>query len=229
MAWVWSNFDQIWPLALSHVVLSVIPLVVGFILSVPLGWLASRYQITRSILLLVSGILYTIPSLALFAVLPAVLGTGILDPTNVVVALSIYAVAIMVRSAADAFASVPVEVQDSATAMGFSPLQRFLAVDLPLAGPVLLAGVRVVSVSTVSLVTVGSLIGVSTLGNLFLDGFQRSFFEETITGIMAVLAVAISFDAVLVLIGRFTMPWNRRPKPPNARRHATVHAQAVPR
>ena len=229
MAWVWSNFDQIWPLALSHVVLSVIPLVVGFILSVPLGWLASRYQITRSILLLVSGILYTIPSLALFAVLPAVLGTGILDPTNVVVALSIYAVAIMVRSAADAFASVPVEVQDSATAMGFSPLQRFLAVDLPLAGPVLLAGVRVVSVSTVSLVTVGSLIGVSTLGNLFLDGFQRSFFEETITGIMAVLAVAISFDAVLVLIGRFAMPWNRRPKPPNARRHAAVHAQAVPR
>ena len=101
--------------------------------------------------------------------------------------------------------------------------------DLPLAGPVLLAGVRVVSVSTVSLVTVGSLIGVSTLGNLFLDGFQRSFFEETITGIMAVLAVAISFDAVLVLIGRFAMPWNRRPKPPNARRHAAVHAQAVPR
>lgn len=229
MAWVWSNFDQIWALTLSHVVLSIIPLVVGFILSVPLGWLASRYQITRSILLLVSGILYTIPSLALFAVLPAVLGTGILDPTNVVVALSIYAVAIMVRSAADAFASVPIEVQDSATAMGFSPLQRFLAVDLPLAGPVLLAGVRVVSVSTVSLVTVGSLIGVSTLGNLFLDGFQRSFFEETITGIMAVLAVAISFDAVLVLIGRFAMPWNGRPKPSHARRRAAGHAQAVPR
>jgi osmoprotectant transport system permease protein len=229
MAWVWSNFDQIWALTLSHVVLSVIPLVVGFILSVPLGWLASRYQITRSILLLASGILYTIPSLALFAVLPAVLGTGILDPTNVVVALSIYAVAIMVRSAADAFASVPVEVQDSATAMGFSPLQRFLAVDLPLAGPVLLAGVRVVSVSTVSLVTVGSLIGVSTLGNLFLDGFQRSFFEETITGIMAVLAVAISFDAVLVLIGRFAMPWNRRPQPSHARRYAAGHAQTVPR
>lgn len=229
MAWVWSNFDQIWALTLSHVVLSVIPLVVGFILSVPLGWLASRFRITRSILLLISGILYTIPSLALFAVLPAILGTGILDPTNVVVALSIYAVAIMVRSAADAFASVPVEVQDSATAMGFSPLQRFLAVDLPLAGPVLLAGVRVVSVSTVSLVTVGSLIGVSTLGNLFLDGFQRSFFEEISTGILAVLAVAISFDAALVLVGRFAMPWNRRPQPPLARRHAAGPAQAVPR
>jgi osmoprotectant transport system permease protein len=229
MDWVWSNFDQIWVLTLSHIVLSVLPVVVGFLLSVPLGWLASRYQTTRSILLLASGILYTIPSLALFVVLPAVLGTGILDPTNVVVALSIYAVAIMVRSAADAFASVPVEVQDSATAMGFSPLQRFLAVDLPLAGPVLLAGVRVVSVSTVSLVTVGSLIGVSTLGNLFLDGFQRSFFEEIITGIVAVLVVAIIFDAVLVLIGRFAMPWNRRPNPSDARRRVAGHTHAVSR
>jgi osmoprotectant transport system permease protein len=229
MDWVWSNFDQIWALTLSHIVLSVLPVVVGFVLSVPLGWLASRYQITRSILLLASGILYTIPSLALFVVLPAVLGTGILDPTNVVVALSIYAVAIMVRSAADAFASVPIEVQDSATAMGFSPLQRFLAVDLPLAGPVLLAGVRVVSVSTVSLVTVGSLIGVSTLGNLFLDGFQRSFFEEIITGIVAVLLVAIIFDTGLVLIGRLAMPWNRRSSPSHARRQVAGQARAVSR
>lgn len=229
MAWVWSNFDQIWALALSHVVLSVIPVLVGFVLSVPLGWLASRYQITRSILLLVSGILYTIPSLALFVVLPVILGTGILDPTNVIVALSIYAVAIMVRSAADAFAAVPVEVQDSATAMGFSPLQRFLAVDLPLAGPVLLAGVRVVAVSTVSLVTVGSVIGVSTLGNLFLDGFQRSFFEEIITGIVAVLVVAIVFDAVLVLLGRFAMPWNRGLNPSRAPRKIAGRAQEVSR
>lgn len=229
MAWVWSHFDQIWGLTLSHVVLSVIPMVVGFILSVPLGWLASRYRIARSILLSIGGILYTIPSLALFVILPGVLGTGILDPANVVVALSIYAVAIMVRSAADAFASVPAEVQDSATAAGFSPLQRFLAVDLPLAGPVLLAGVRVVSVSTVSLVTVGSVIGVPTLGNLFLDGFQRFFLEEIITGIVTVLVMAIVFDAVLVLLGRLAMPWNRRINPSRARRFVAGQAQAVSR
>ncbi|MDH6238447.1 ABC transporter permease [Cryobacterium sp. CG_9.6] len=229
MAWVWGNFDQIWALTLSHVVLSVIPVVVGVILSVPLGWLASHYQLTRSILLLVSGVLYTIPSLALFIILPGVLGTGILDPTNVVVALSIYAVALMVRSAADAFASVPAEVQDSATAVGFSPLQRFLAVDLPLAGPVLLAGIRVVSVSTVSIVTVGSVIGVSTLGNLFLDGFQRFFLAEIITGIVTVLLLAIVFDAVLVLLGRLTMPWNRRLTPSRTRRLAASQPQAVPR
>lgn len=210
MAWVWGNLHQIWTLTISHVLLSAIPVAVGFILSIPIGWLANRYGIARSILLSVGGILYTIPSLALFITLPILLGTGILNPANVVVALCIYAVAIMVRSAADAFAAVPVEVQDSATAVGFSALRRFLTVDLPLAGPVLLAGVRVVSVSTVSLVTVGSLIGVSTLGNLFLDGFQRSFLEEIITGIVAVMMVAIVFDGLLVLIGRLAMPWNRR-------------------
>jgi osmoprotectant transport system permease protein len=209
MAWVLNNLDQIWALTLSHVLLSAIPVVVGFILSIPIGWLANRYRLARTILLSAGGILYTIPSLALFITLPIVLGTGILDPANVVVALSIYAVAIMVRSAADAFAAVPVEVQDSATAVGFSSLRRFFSIDLPLAGPVLLAGVRVVSVSTVSLVTVGSLIGVSNLGNLFLDGFQRSFLAEIITGIVAVMLVASAFDGLLVLLGRLAMPWTR--------------------
>ena len=210
MVWVLNNFPQIWTLTFSHVLLSVIPMLLGFLISIPLGWLASRHPMARSFLLSIGGLLYTIPSLALFVTLPIVLGTGILNAANVVVALSIYAVAIMVRSAADAFAAVPIEVRDSATAVGFSTARRFLTVDLPLAGPVLLAGLRVLSVSTVSLVTVGSLIGVSTLGNLFLDGFQRSFYVEIITGIVAVMMVAIVFDGLLVLIGRLAMPWIRR-------------------
>lgn len=229
MAWVLGNLDQIWALTLSHVLLSAIPVVVGFILSIPIGWLANRHRLARTILLSAGGILYTIPSLALFITLPIVLGTGILDPANVVVALSIYAVAIMVRSAADAFAAVPVEVQDSATAVGFSSLRRFFSIDLPLAGPVLLAGVRVVSVSTVSLVTVGSLIGVSNLGNLFLDGFQRSFLAEIITGIVAVMLVASAFDGLLVLLGRLAMPWNRRLTSVHVRRVWPARAGAVSR
>jgi osmoprotectant transport system permease protein len=229
MAWVLNNLDQIWALILSHVLLCAIPMVVGFILSIPIGWLANRYRLARSILLSLGGILYTIPSLALFITLPIVLGTGILDPANVVVALSIYAVAIMVRSAADAFAAVPVEVKDSATAVGFSSLRRFFSIDLPLAGPVLLAGVRVVAVSTVSLVTVGSLIGVSTLGNLFLDGFQRSFQAEIITGIVAVMLVASIFDGLLVLLGRLAMPWNRRLTPARVRRVWPARAGTVSR
>jgi osmoprotectant transport system permease protein len=128
---------------------------------------------------------------------------------NVIVALTIYALALMVRTTADALSSVSGDVLQSATAVGFSGWRRFWAVELPLAGPVLLAGLRVVSVSTVSLVSVGSLIGVNSLGNLFIDGFQRSFPEEVVVGILAVMAIAFVFDGLLLLLGRLLMPWTR--------------------
>jgi osmoprotectant transport system permease protein len=227
MNWVWTNFDMIWGLTLSQIWLSVIPIVVGFLLSIPLGYAASRSKAARSILLSAGGILYTIPSLALFVSIPVVIGTSLLDPTNVVIALTIYSVAIMVRSSADAFASVPEPVQDSATAVGFSGWQRFFAVELPLAGPVLLAGIRVVSVSTVSLVSVGSVIGVSSLGFLFTDGFQRNFFTEVWTGIVGTVIIAAVFDLLLVLTGRLAMPWNRRVSDRKLRRVASRSAVPV--
>ena len=217
MEWVWTNFGLIWGLTLSQVWLSALPIVIGFVVSIPLGYLASRSRVARSILLSLGGILYTIPSLALFIIIPVIIGTSILDPINVIIALTIYAIAIMVRSAADAFAAVPEPVQDSATAVGFSRFQRFFAVDLPLSGPVLLAGIRVVSVSTVSLVSIGSVIGVSSLGFLFTDGFQRSFFTEIWAGIVGTLIIAAVFDVILVLVGRLLMPWNRRSSPKLAR------------
>ncbi|WP_308464833.1 ABC transporter permease [Rathayibacter soli] len=208
MSWFWSNFDSIWQLTLSHVALSIPPILIGFALSVPIGWLANRYHATRGVLLSIGGLLYTIPSLALFVAMPSLIGTKILDPVNVIVALSIYGLALMVRTTADALAAVDGDVKQSATAVGFSGWRRFWAVDLPLAGPVLLAGVRVVSVSTVSLVSVGSIIGVSSLGNLFLDGYLRSFPEEILVGIIGTLIIAIVFDVILVLLGRFLMPWS---------------------
>ncbi|HEY0260949.1 MAG TPA: ABC transporter permease [Lacisediminihabitans sp.] len=213
MSWVWTNFGLIWSLTLSQIWLSVLPIAVAFVVSIPLGYLASRNRTARSILLSLGGILYTIPSLALFVVIPVLIGTSLLDPTNVIIALSIYGVAIMVRSASDAFAAVSEPVQDSATAVGFSRWQRFFVVDLPLAGPVLLAGIRVVSVSTVSLVSVGSVIGVSSLGFLFIDGFQRDFFTEIWTGIVGTLVIAAVFDLALVFAGRVLMPWNRQSTP----------------
>jgi len=213
MSWVWSNFDAIWNLTLAHIGLSVIPIIVGFIVSIPLGYFASRSQATRTILLTTGGVLYTIPSLALFLAIPAVLGTALLDPINVVIALTVYAVALMLRTATEAFTAVSAEVQDSATAIGFSRLQRFFAVDFPLAGPVLLAGVRVVSVSTVSLVSIGAVIGTSSLGSLFTDGFQRYFFTEIWVGLVGILIIAIVFDLILVTIARILLPWNRRLSP----------------
>ena len=137
----------------------------------------------------------------------------ILNPANLVFTLSIYAVAIMVRSAADAFASVPGDVRSSATAIGFSGWQRFFTVELPLAGPVLLAGIRVVSVSTVSLASVGALIGTDQLGSFFTDAFQRNFPTEAIVGIVAIVLIAAAYDVILSRIGRLVMPWNRKNPP----------------
>jgi osmoprotectant transport system permease protein len=209
VSWLWSNLDLVWRLTLTHVWLSALPIVIGFVLSLPIGWLANRYALSRPALLTIGGILYAIPSLPLFVAMPALIGTKILDPANVVVTLSIYALALMVRTTSDALASVDGDVLQSATAVGFSTWRRFWAVELPLAGPVLLAGLRVVSVSTVSLVSVGSLIGVSNLGTLFVEGLNRYFPFEVGVGIVAIMIVALVFDLVLVLLGRLLLPWSR--------------------
>ena len=209
MQWLWENRDLVFDLSLEHVRLSVIPIIVGFIACIPLGWLANRFRVTRSIQLTLFGILFTIPSLAFFITLPSILGTKILDPINVVVALTIYAIAIMVRGAADAFASVSRDVIQSATAVGFSSVSRFWTVEFPLAGPVLLANLRVVSVTTVSLLSVGALVGNGALGYLFINGYQRDFPTEVMIGIVFTLIIAIVFDQILVGIGRFLMPWTK--------------------
>ncbi|MEO7016705.1 MAG: ABC transporter permease [Leifsonia sp.] len=227
MSWLWSNFGLVWDLTIAHVTLSAFPIIIGFVLSLPFGWVANRYHASRGVLLSAVGILYAIPSLPLFVAMPALIGTKILDPINVVVALSLYALALMVRTTADALGSVSGDVLQSATAVGFSAWKRFWTVELPLAGPVLLAGLRVVSVSTVSLLSIGSLIGVTTLGNLFTDGLNRNFTDEIVIGIVAIIIVALVFDTILVLLGRLLMPWarlDRRSK--RATRRAALKAVA---
>jgi len=209
MNWVWDNTDAIVRLTIEHIWLSAIPIVLGGLLSIPVGWVAHRYQRSRGVILSVVGILYTIPSLALFVLIPPLFGLPFLSPLNVIIALVIYAVAIMARNAADAFASIDPSALRAATALGYGPWQRFFQVELPLAGPVLIAGLRVVAVSTVSLVTVGVLVGVQSLGYFFTDGFQRRIEAEILTGIVMTLAVAALFDGLLVLAGRLGLPWAR--------------------
>jgi osmoprotectant transport system permease protein len=119
----------------------------------------------------------------------------------------------MVRSATDAFTSVSPAVLDAAEATGYSSRQRGLGVELPLAGPVLLAGLRVVSVSTVSLVSVGALIGVSNLGSFFTDGYKRDFTTEILVGVVGIVVLALIFDVALVLAGRVLMPWASLTRP----------------
>lgn len=212
MDWVLSHLDEIRTLTVAHVGLAVPAIVLGFLVSVPLGYIAFRFRPARGVLLTLGNILYTIPGIALVVLVPVALGLAILNPTNVIIALLIYAVAIMVRSSADAFSSVSADVRQSASAQGYSPWQRFWRVELPLAGPVLLAGIRVVSVSTVSLATVGALVGIPNLGNLFTDAFQRQFPLEAVVGLITVVLLAAVFDVILTLIGRALMPWNRGQK-----------------
>ena len=207
MNWIIDNLDLIWSLTLEHIRLSIPPIVLGFLISIPLGWFAYRFALTRGILLTVAGLLYTIPSLALFVILPPLLGISFLSELNITIALTLYAVAIMARSVADALASVDPATRQSATAVGFGGWRRFWTVDFPLAGPVVLAGLRVAAVSTVSLVTVGILIGVTSLGYLFTNGFERRIIEEIFAGVVMTVVVALLIDRGLVLLGRLLMPW----------------------
>lgn len=209
MRWVATNWDQIVALATNHVVISVPPILLSLLLSVPLGWWAHRRRSARRVLLAGSGVLYALPSLPLFVILPVLLGTRILDPVNVVVALTLYGVALMVRTCTEAFDAVDPGVRENAVAIGHGPGQRFWRVDLPLAGPPMLAGLRVVSASTLSLVSVGALIGVPSLGYFFTNGYTRSFLTEILVGIVGTVVLALVFDALLVLAGRLLLPWVR--------------------
>jgi osmoprotectant transport system permease protein len=221
VSWVLDNLDLIGSLTLEHIRLSIAPIILGLVIALPLGWLAYRFAFTRGLMLSIAGLLYTIPSLALFVLLPPVLGISFLSELNVTIALTIYAVAIMARSVADALGSVDETVRQSATAVGYSPWRRFWSVELPLAGPVILAGLRVTAVSTVSLVTVGILIGVQSLGYLFTNGLQRRIVEEIAAGVVMTVAVALVIDVLLLLLGRLVMPWTRGvavPAEPRTRR-----------
>lgn len=210
MTWVINNLDLIWRLSVLHLGLSIPPILIGFVISVPLGFLAYRFRLTRGVILTVTGLLYTIPSLALLVLLPVVLGINPLSTLNLSIALTIYAVAIMARSVADALDSVDPAIRQSATAVGFGTTRRFWTVEFPLAGPVVLAGVRVAAVSTISLVTVGILIGVQSLGYLFTNGFERRIIPEILAGVVMVVVIALLVDYLLVLLGRALMPWSRK-------------------
>lgn len=211
MSWVLDNLDLIWGLTLDHLRQSLIAIALGFIVALPIGWVAFRYTALRGATLTTVGLLYTIPSLGMFAVLAAAFGIPLLSETNLIVALTIYAVAIMTRSVADALASVDPITREAAVAVGFGSWRRFWTVDFPLAGPVLLAGLRVTASSTISLATVGVLIGVQNLGYLFTNGSQRRIIAEVLAGVVAVVVIAVIIDLLLVLAGRLLMPWNRRP------------------
>lgn len=209
MTWLMSNWNHIIEYAAQHTLLSVIPIFFATLIAIPIGRIANRYNTSRAFLHVTASMLYAIPSLPLFIILPSILGTRILNPINVEVALTMYAAALLLTSSSDGFSSIDPTILLSANAMGYSPWKRFISVELPLAGPVILAGIRVASVSTVSLVTVGSLIGVNSLGYYFLEGYQRNFALEIWVGVIGTALIALLFDRLIALSGRILMPWIR--------------------
>lgn len=196
-------------LVVAHVVLAVVPVLLGLVIALPIGWGAYRSRALRAVLVPITGALYTIPSLALIVAMPLILGTGFLSPLNVGVALTIYAVALLVRSVVDALDAVPPTVTTAAVAVGYRPAGLLLGVQLPLAVPVLVAGVRVASVSSFSLVTVGALVGIDSLGSLMTSGFEQSYPLMITVAIVGVLVLAFAFDALWLFLGRVLAPWNR--------------------
>jgi len=203
------DLGHVLELAVQHSRLAGIPLLLGLLISLPLGWLAVRRSWTYTPLVAGTGLLYTIPSLALFILLPGILGTRILDPANVVVAMTVYTVALLTRTVADGLGSVPEHVEQAATAMGYGPVRRLLSVELPLAVPVIAAGLRVAAVSNVSIVSVAALIGVPQLGSLFTDGFNRNAMGPLVVGVLACVVLAVLFDLAILLVGRLLTPWQR--------------------
>ncbi|ASO22462.1 osmoprotectant transport system permease protein [Actinoalloteichus hoggarensis] len=204
-----NNREFIGSQLVEHVYLSLTPLLFGIAVAIPVGWVAHRFRRVRVVLLTSASILYTVPSLALFVVIPGIIGTLVLDSVNVVVALTLYTSALLLRPVIDALDAVPDHVTAAATAMGYRPARRLLAVDLPLAVPVLAAGLRVGAVSNISLVSVGALIGTGGLGVLFTEGFRTRYLAPIVVGIVLTLLLALVVDLSLVALRRWLTPWER--------------------
>lgn len=209
-AWISRNLSMIGGLLVEHIILSVLPVLIALVISLPLGFLVFRTKKVANVILAFLGVIYSIPSLALFVMMPLILGTKILNPANIVAALSIYSIALLVRSVVDGLRSVPAAVKQSASAVGYGWLRRLLRVELPLAMPVIYAGLRVVTVSNIALVSVAVLIGSGALGKLFDLGFGSFFYTPIIVGLVLMLALALVADALILLIQRGTLPWFRK-------------------
>ncbi|WP_433789832.1 ABC transporter permease [Actinoplanes sp. CA-252034] len=204
-----NNHEIVWQALQEHLYLALLPILFGFAIALPLGYLAVRFSWLYHPLINTFGVLYSIPSLALFVFLPVILGTKVLSPVNVVVALTVYTVALLARTVADGLRAVDPVVVQAATAMGYRRTRRLIDVELPIALPVILAGLRVATVSNISLVSVGSLIGIGGLGQLFTRGFQLFYLEPILIGVILSVLLAGIADLIIVLVQRAVTPWTR--------------------
>jgi len=193
-------------LTLEHVLLSVMSLGIALLLAVPLGvWMHGRAKRIGTVTA-IAGVLYTVPSLALFSLLVPVVGLGVV-PT--VIGLVLYAQLMLVRAVVSGLDSVPEDVRDAAVGMGIDRWRILVEVDMPLALPVFLAGVRVAAVTVIGIATVGAVVDAGGLGELILQGIQRNQTDRVVAGALAVTVLAVAADFGLVRLERRARPWTR--------------------
>ena len=191
----------------EHVRLTVLAVLIGSVLALPLALLARRFRLLTGPLLGLSTVVYTIPSLALFAVLLPFTG---LSPTTVLIGLSAYSLVVLVRNFLAGLVSVPADVREAARGMGYGPGRLFLSVDLPLALPTFIAGLRIATVTTVAEVTVGVIVGHGGFGQLIVGGFNANFYRaEIVTGALGCVLLALVLDLLLSGLQRLLTPWAR--------------------
>lgn len=206
-AWVWSHLGLIWQRLVEHLVLTGIALGVGFLISVGLAAIALRYRKTYGPITWVTGALYSIPSLALFVMLIPLTGLSV---TTAEIGLVSYTLLIFIRNIVAGIDGVPPEVREAAAGMGYTRGKMLFEIELPLALPVVIAGIRIATVTTVGLVTITALIGLGGLGQLILDGLNRLFTTPLIVGAVLSVLLAVALDLALVAVERSLTPWTRR-------------------
>jgi osmoprotectant transport system permease protein len=208
MQWSWipQNWTIIWQYTLDNALLGLVPPLIGLIISVPLGIASVARRWLYPPLLSLTSALYALPSLALFVVLIDYTGLGNL---TVIIPLTLFSLCVLLPNVVDGLRSVPAPVRQAATAMGFTQVRRLVQVELPLSVPVVIAGLRVAVVSSISLASLGQLIGVSSFGYFFIDGLQRDFPTEIYIGLALTLLLALLCDLILVGARRLLTPWAR--------------------
>lgn len=205
--WILANADTIAAALYQHVQLTGLALLFGFLIAFPLALMAVRWPRLYTPSLALTGVLFTVPSLALFILLMPFTG---LSMTTSLIGLTIYTLLILFRNIVQGLHGVSAEVREAARALGYSRLRRLFAVELPIALPVIVAGIRIAAVTIIGMVTVTALIGQGGLGRLFITGFTLDFTTPLIVGFVLSVALAVAVDLLLVGVLYVLTPWQRK-------------------
>ncbi|MGW7416946.1 ABC transporter permease [Streptomyces sp. NPDC054863] len=205
-AYLSSRREILWDATLQHLQLTVVSVVLGLLVAVPLAIAARRWRWASAPVLGVTTVLYTIPSLAMFSLLLPVYG---LSASLVIAGLVLYSLTLLVRNLLAGLRAVPEETRQAARGMGYGPVRLLLGVELPLALPAAMAGLRIATVSAVSLVTVGAIVGYGGLGNLIYTGMNTYFKAQVLTASVLCVIIAVAADLILLGVQRLLTPWTR--------------------